>query len=226
MTAITPPIPCVEALTGEAPVMSIVWLHGLGADGHDFGPIVPELGLKFAARFVFPHAPFRPITINGGMQMRAWFNILGIERSAAEDEPGIRSSAALVERLIDREVARGIPSHRIVLAGFSQGGAMALHAGLRHRDTLAGVLALSAFLPLARTLADEGSAANREVPVMMLHGTADPIISLSFAERSCTELRAAGYAPEWRTYAMAHSVCPEEIRDISAWLHGLHAGFS
>jgi len=226
MTAITPPIPCVEALTGEAPVMSIVWLHGLGADGHDFGPIVGELGLAFAARFVFPHAPHRPITINGGMQMRAWFDILGVERSAAEDETGIRASAALVERLVEREVARGMPSQRIVLAGFSQGGAMALHAGLRHREPLAGVLALSAFLPLARTLAREGSEANRQVPIMMLHGTADPIISLPFAERSCAELRAAGYAPDWRTYAMPHSVCPDEIRDISGWLHGLYAQFN
>jgi phospholipase/carboxylesterase len=225
MTAITPPIPCVEALTGEAPVMSVVWLHGLGADGHDFGPVVPEFGLRFGVRFVFPHAPFRPITINGGMQMRAWFDILGFDRTAA-DETGIRASASLVERLIEREVARGIPANRIVLAGFSQGGAMALYAGLRYRERLAGVLALSAFLPLARSLADEGSEAGKQVPILMLHGTADPIIAISFAERSCAQLRAAGYAPEWRSYAMAHNVCPEEIRDISSWLVGLHAGFN
>jgi phospholipase/carboxylesterase len=158
--------------------------------------------------------------------MRAWFDILGFDRAAAEDEAGIRASAALVERLIEREVARGIPFEQIVVAGFSQGGAMALHAGLRCRERLAGVLALSAFLPLASLLADEGSAANKAVPILMLHGTADPVIAISFAERSCAHLRDVGYAPDWRSYAMPHSVCPEEIRDISTWLCGLHAGIS
>ncbi len=213
----------IEVSTGEAPRLGIIWLHGLGADGHDFEPIVPELRLPFAARFVFPHAPERSITINNGMRMRAWFDILTVSRNGAEDEPAIRDSAARVQRLIDREIERGLRAEQIVLAGFSQGGALALHLGLRETRPLAGIMALSAFLPLAATLADERSDANADVPIFWGHGAADPIIELAFAERSLGHLRANDYEVQFETYPMAHSVCPEEITAIGAWLRDLAA---
>ena len=161
----------IELTTGDAPSFAVIWLHGLGADGHDFEPIVPELRLRDAVRFVFPHAPVRPVTINGGMAMRAWYDILGFDRNAKEDAAGIRASAAAVTELIDREIDRGIPAERIALAGFSQGGAIALHAALREPRALAGVLALSTYLPLAASLASERSAANAAIPIFMAHGT-------------------------------------------------------
>lgn len=212
------PLGCIERTVGGEPRFSVIWLHGLGADGHDFEPIVPELGLAGDYRFVFPHAPVRPVTINGGMRMRAWFDILALDRHAREDEAGIRESARAVEELIEREVARGIAPRAIVVAGFSQGGALALHVGLRASRPLAGVLALSCFLPLAGTLANEQRAAKADLPIFMAHGTADPIVALELGEASREILEAEGYRVEWHTYPMGHAVCPAEVRDIARWL--------
>jgi phospholipase/carboxylesterase len=213
----------IEITTGEPPSLAVIWLHGLGADGHDFEPIVPELGLRIPVRFVFPHAPVRPVTINGGMAMRAWYDILGFDRQAAEDAGGIRASAAAVTALIDRELARGMASDRIVLAGFSQGGAIALHTALREPRPLAGVLALSTYLPLAATLAAERSAANSGLPIFMAHGTADTVLPLTLAESARRTLGALGYEVEWHAYPMPHSVCMEEVSAIGAWLAALPA---
>jgi phospholipase/carboxylesterase len=208
----------VDMETAPAPTASIVWMHGLGADGHDFAPVVPELALPFAARFVFPHAPMRPVTINYGAVMRAWYDVRGVGGERREDVDGVRESAEQIEVLIAREHARGVPAGRIVLAGFSQGGAMALHTGLRHRERLAGVLALSCFLPLADRLGEEVSAANRDVPIFFAHGRFDELIPMARAERAREILAGLGYRVEWHDYPMPHSVCPEEIADISAWL--------
>ncbi len=208
----------IEIETGARPERSVVWLHGLGADGNDFVPIVPELDLPEAAiRFVFPHAPMQPVTINAGMVMRAWYDIsdAAIRR---EDERGVRASQTLVEALIEREKRRGTPASRLILAGFSQGGAIALQTGLRHPERLAGIMALSCYLPLADTLAGEASAANKDVPIFMAHGTQDPIVALPRATRSREALEQLGYAVEWHEYRMPHSVCPEEVGQISAWL--------
>jgi phospholipase/carboxylesterase len=207
----------IEIETTPAPKASIIWLHGLGADGHDFEPIVPELGLpkSTAVRFIFPHAPVRPVTINGGARMRAWYDVTP---DGQQDAGGIRVSQAHVEALIAREHTRRITAGAIVLAGFSQGGAMALQTGLRHAERLAGILALSAYLPLPDTLAQEASAANRDLPIFMAHGTQDPVIPLSWAKRSRDLLVGLGYAAEWHEYPMPHSVCAEEIADIGHWL--------
>ena len=202
----------VEIETGSPPRAAVIWLHGLGADGHDFEPIVPELRLKQAVRFVFPHAPVQPVTINQGMRMRAWYDILQFG-PGPEDETGVRASQQLVEEMIAAEKARGIG--KIVLAGFSQGGAIVLQAALRHSERLAGVLALSTYLPLHRTLEAERSAANREVPIFMAHGQYDEIIPLARAEQSRQFLERLDYRVQWHTYPMPHSVCPEEIADIS-----------
>jgi len=211
----------IELTTGEAPQLAVIWMHGLGADGHDFEPIVPELRLGIPVRFVFPHAPMRPVTINGGMAMRAWYDILGFDRHAKEDAAGIRASATAVGELIEREIERGIPSERIVLAGFSQGGAVALQTALREPRPLAGVLALSTYLPLAASLASERSAANAGVPIFMAHGTSDSVLPFSLGESSRRALEALGYVVDWRSYSMAHSVCLEEIGAIGAWLAAL-----
>jgi phospholipase/carboxylesterase len=208
----------VEIDPGPQATHSVVWLHGLGADGHDFEPIVPELRLTMPVRFVFPHAPVRPITINGGVPMRAWFDILSFERGGAEDVQAIRESADAVRALLDREIERGIPSQQIVLAGFSQGGALALHLALREKRPLAGIMALSAFLPLAETLDGEKSPVNASTPIFWAHGLSDPIIDLEFARLSIARLQDCGYLPEVRTYPMGHGVCAEEVRDIAAWL--------
>jgi len=207
----------IEVETGPAPRAAIIWLHGLGADGHDFEPIVPELSLPpaTAVRFVFPHAPIQAVTINGGARMRAWYDI---GHDGRQDAAGIRASQSRVEALIARERGRGVAAHRIVLAGFSQGGAIALQTGLRHPDPLAGVLALSTYLPLADTLEKEASAAARDVPIFMAHGVEDPLIPLARAARSRDRLSALGYRVEWHEYPMPHSVCAEEIRDIGVWL--------
>lgn len=212
------PLETLEIDTGPAPELAILWLHGLGADGYDFEPLVPELKLPFAARFVFPHAPVRPITVNGGVAMRGWYDILGWGRNVRQDDAGIRASAAAVTQLIDIEISRGIPAERIVLAGFSQGGAIALHTGLREPRRLAGILALSTYLPVADTLPKEKSAANAAIPIFMAHGTADPILPLSLAEQSRGHLEQEGYAVDWHVYPMPHSVCMPEIEDIAAWL--------
>ena len=212
------PLETVELESAPAPLASIIWMHGLGADGHDFVPIVPELRVPVAVRFVFPHAPMRPVTINQGMVMRAWYDVRAIHGERREDAEGVRASQAQIEALIAREKARGIPAGRIVLAGFSQGGAMALHTGLRHPERLAGVLALSCFLPLADALAAEAAPANRDVPVFMAHGAYDDLIPLARARRAHDALAALGWRVEWHQYPMPHSVCPEEIVDVSAWL--------
>jgi phospholipase/carboxylesterase len=209
----------VERETGPAPTASVVWLHGLGADGHDFDPIVPALRLPGGpeVRYVFPHAPVRPVTINNGMVMRAWYDILAIQRGAREDEAGIRASGAAVDALIKREVERGVPAHRVFVAGFSQGGAVALHAGLRHPERLAGVIALSCYLPL-RAAADEFHEANRDTPIFMAHGSLDPVVPQALGEESAKLLAAAGYDVAFKRYVMPHSVCPQEVEDIRDWM--------
>lgn len=205
----------VEVCTGDQPKLCVVWLHGLGADGHDFEPIVDELELPFAVRFIFPHAPVRPVTVNGGLPMRAWYDIFNLVGDP-EDAAGIRASAAVVTELLDSERARGPES--IVLAGFSQGGAIALHAGLRYERPLAGLLVLSSYLPLADDLAAEKAEANLAVPISMSHGSADTVVPEGLAERSCERLRSQGYRVEWHSYPMAHSVCAEQLRDLNDWL--------
>ena len=208
----------IEIETAKNPSASIIWLHGLGADGNDFAPIVPELDLpKEAIRFVFPHAPVQPVTINGGMRMRAWYDIAdGALRR--EDERGVRASQALIETLIGREKKRGTKAGRLVLAGFSQGGAIALQTGLRHPERIAGIMALSTYVPIGEKLPAEASAANRDVPIFMAHGSYDPVIALARAEQSRGLLQSLGYSVEWREYPMPHSVCPEELAAIGAWL--------
>jgi phospholipase/carboxylesterase len=213
----------IEIETAPDPQAAVIWLHGLGADGNDFAPIVPELRLAGApaVRFVFPHAPMMPVTINNGHVMRAWYDVSfgdleGKTRQA--DEKGVRASQAAIEQLIARENARGIAADKIVIAGFSQGGAIALQTGLRHAEKLAGIMALSTYLPLAPTLAAEAAAANRAIPIFYAHGTHDPVIPLAMATASRAALAAAGYSVDWHEYPMQHSVCIEEIADISAWL--------
>lgn len=199
---------------------SVIWLHGLGADGHDFVPIVPELRLRDAAsvRFVFPHAPVRPVTLNGGMPMRAWFDVTGFDRSAIQDEPGIRDSDRAVRRWIEHERATGVDTTSIVLAGFSQGGSMALFSGLRYELRLAGVLALSTYLPPVPDLEAEASPANRDLPILMCHGRFDPVVDIDYGRRSKTYLSSLGYAVDWREYPMQHEVSRAEIDLIGEWL--------
>jgi phospholipase/carboxylesterase len=213
----------VEVETGRNPTASVIWLHGLGADGHDFEPVVPELvrSGEPALRFVFPHAPVRPVTLNNGYPMRAWYDILGIDRQSKQDEVGIRSSAAAVQALIARENERGISSNRIVLAGFSQGGAMALFVGLRYPERLAGIMGLSCYPVLAATLDAERQAANQETPIFLAHGTFDPMVDISLGREGHKLLEARGYPVEWHSYPMPHSVSPEEIQAIAAWLRRL-----
>jgi phospholipase/carboxylesterase len=209
----------IQLETGRDPERSVIWLHGLGADGRDFVPIVGELALPAAPiRFVFPHAPVQPVTINNGMSMRAWYDIVANDLARREDERGVRASQGLVEALVARERERGVPAARLVLAGFSQGGAISLQTGLRHPERLAGIMALSTYVPIAATLAAERNAANGDVPIFMAHGTQDPIIPLAHARRSRELLERLGYPVEWHEYAMPHSVSPQEIDDIGAWL--------
>ena len=214
------PLPSIELATGDNAAASVIWLHGLGADGNDFVPVVDELELppRLAVRFIFPHAPMQPVTINGGFVMRAWYDVFHQDMSLREDETGVRRSQQEIEKLITKEKDRGIAASRIVLAGFSQGGAIALHTGLRHPERLAGIMALSCYLPLAATLAAEADAANHAVPIFMAHGTADPLIPLPLASRSRVQLEQQGYRVEWHQYLMPHSVCQEEIQDIGRWL--------
>lgn len=211
--------PVVIEPPGEA-TASVIWLHGLGADGNDFVPVVPELGeaLVRSTRFVFPHAPRIPVTINGGMVMRAWYDIADAELDRRADESGVRASRKRLDELIQVEMDRGLASERIVLAGFSQGGAIALQTGLRHPRPLAGIMALSTYLPLAESLRSEAHAANHDVPIFMAHGSQDPVIPLALSERSRRLMGELGYDVECHTYPMPHSVCAEEIRDIACWL--------
>jgi phospholipase/carboxylesterase len=210
----------IEHSSSDQPGASLIVLHGLGADGNDFVPIAQELDLAAigGARFVLPHAPMRPVTLNGGFVMRAWYDILGTPLARREDEAGLRESQAQIEALIAREVARGMPASRIVLMGFSQGCAMTLMTGLRHPERLAGLVGLSGYLPLAETTAAERSDANALVPIFMAHGEHDPMIAIDRAEASRDTLRGLGYAVDWHAYPMAHSVCMEEIADLNRWL--------
>ena len=204
----------IQIETGPNPDAAVIWLHGLGADGHDFEPIVPELELARPVRFVFPHAPIRPVTINQGMRMRAWYDIFQFG-GGPEDEAGLRASQKLTEELI---AGQGLPAGRIVLAGFSQGGAIVLLTALRHAERLAGVMALSTYLPLAGKLAAERAEANRETPIFMAHGRYDDLIPMQRAQASRDYLQKLGYAVEWHDYPMPHSVCAPQIADISSFL--------
>ena len=212
---------CVEIVTGPNPTHSVVWLHGLGADGNDFAPIVPELRLPAtkAIRFVFPHAPVQPVTINGGMAMRSWYDILVPNLVRIEDEKGIRQSERAVDALIQREVGRGVPTEKIVLAGFSQGCAMTLHTGLRAPYKLAGLMGLSGYLPLIDMADQDRHSANTNTPIFMAHGSFDPVVALERAQASHQKLTSLGYPVQWHTYPMQHSVCPEEIRDMAEFLN-------
>ena len=209
----------VEVETAPNPRHAVLWLHGLGADGHDFAPVVPQLVRTSwpPLRFVFPHAPQRPVTINAGMRMRAWYDIVGFDLAQRQDEPGIRDSIAQVEALIERETQRGVAPERLILAGFSQGGAIALAAGLRHAQKLCGLVALSTYLPIAEILAAERHAANAAPPIFMGHGRYDPVVPLRLGELSRDHLHGFGHPLEWRSYPMAHQVCAAEIDDLAAW---------
>jgi phospholipase/carboxylesterase len=207
-------VDAIQIETGARPEAAVIWLHGLGADGHDFEPIVPELRLKKPVRFVFPHAPIRPVTINQGMRMRAWYDILQLG-GGPEDDAGLRASQKITEDLIR---AQSLPPSKIVLAGFSQGGAIVLQTALRYPERLAGVMALSTYLPLAGTLAAERSEANRDLPIFMAHGQYDELIPIQRSRQSREHLEQLGYKIEWHEYPMPHSVCAPEIGDISAFL--------
>jgi len=213
----------IEIETGRNPAASVIWMHGLGADGNDFVPVVQELGLPQAlpVRFIFPHAPMQPVTINNGYVMRAWYDVSldDLEgRSRRADENGVRASQAAIGKLIAREAEKGISFKNIVLAGFSQGGAVALQTGLRYPQQLAGVLALSTYLPLADSLPQEASPANQRTPIFMAHGTHDPVVPYAMGSKSKELLGTMGYSVEWHDYPMQHSVCLEEIQDIGVWL--------
>ena len=220
-------LPCLEiysdvetnsTLTPTAAQFAIIWLHGLGADGHDFEPIVPELKLHLPIRFIFPHAPEIPVTINSGAVMPAWYDIKAPQIETMEDEAGIRNSQRAVTALIEREIERGIESHKIILAGFSQGGAIALHTGLRYDKPLAGILGLSTYLPLAHTLENELSDANRKTLIKLAHGSYDQIVPIHLAEESKSNLDQLGYQTDFDAYPMEHGVCPEEVTAISHWI--------
>ena len=220
----------VEIETGQGePQGSVIWLHGLGADGHDFEPIVPELRLpgELRLRFVFPHAPVRPVTINGGMSMRAWYDILTLDRDGPTDDAGVRDSGVILEALIQREQDRGVAANKIVVAGFSQGGAIAMHAALRSKQKLAGLMALSTYLPISKAFQDEvvdsADSGHTDLPVFMGHGSLDPMLPMALGRDSADLLIANGFNVEWHDYPMAHAVCAEEIDDIRAWLLSVYA---
>ena len=219
-------LPHIKRDSGKNPQHSIIWLHGLGADGEDFLPIADELKLPVAVRYIFPHAPRRPVTINGGFVMRAWYDIydaaptggLAPKDGRKQDEDGIRASQAEIEKLIAQEKQRGVAAANIYLAGFSQGGAIVLHTGLRHAERLGGILALSTYLPLSATLAAEASSAGKQTPVFMVHGRSDPIIPCALGQSSAQLLTTQGYELEWHEYPMQHAVCERELQDIERWL--------
>ena len=215
-----PLIETIEIETTPVPTAAVIWMHGLGADGHDFAPIVRELDLSgcHGIRFVFPHAEAMPVTINNGYVMRAWYDILGMDLVRREDAHGLRASQERIEDLIAHEISRGIPPQRIVLAGFSQGCAMTLQTGLRYSQTLAGLMCLSGYLPLANAVASERHAANQQTPIFMAHGRGDSVVQINRAEASRDLLIELGYTIDWHEYMMQHSVCAEEIDDISQWL--------
>lgn len=214
---------CVEINPVAPPAWVVIWLHGLGADGHDFEAIVPQLQLDatIPVRFVFPHAPLRPITINGGMVMRGWYDIRQMDLSRDMDTQSVIESSGLLTALIERELNSGIASNRIILAGFSQGGAIVLHTGPRFSRPLAGILALSTYAPTIASLPTERHSANQTTPILMTHGEFDPLIPVSLGEATRDRLLELNYALQWKTFPMQHEVCLEEIRDISAWLHSV-----
>ena len=222
------PLQQIELSTGPEPRGTVIWMHGLGADGWDFVPIVRELPLPedLQLRFIFPHAPVRAVTINNGYEMRAWYDIKQNDIARMPDEAGIRESQAQVEALIAREAKRGIAPEHVVLAGFSQGGAIALQAGLRHRERLGGIVALSTYLPLQESLDAEASAANKATPIFMAHGTQDPVIPVQLADASRKALDERGYKIDWQVWPMPHSVCAEEISAIGEYLTWVYKGGS
>ena len=210
----------IEIETAPNPQVAVIWMHGLGADGNDFVPLVDELDLTGlpGIRFIFPHAKTMPVTINNGYVMRAWYDIVGTDIARREDEAGLRASQVDVEALIAREKSRGIPAERIILAGFSQGCAMTLQTGLRHNEKLAGLLCLSGYVPLADKISNERSEASLKTPIFLVHGTHDGVIPVARAHQSRDLLKALGYQVEWHEYPMQHSLCLEEVNDIGAWL--------
>jgi phospholipase/carboxylesterase len=223
-------IESVEVETGDDPVGSVIWLHGLGADGHDFEAIVPELRLTDSVplRFVFPHAPVRPVTVNGGAAMRAWYDIVSLDKKGRADAAGIDESSALLDALVENEQERGIECSKIVIAGFSQGGAIALHNVLHSEKRFCGLMALSAYLPLIDRVSAEvaqlSESADTSLPVFMGHGNLDPMVPFESGRESADVLEKLGYSVEWHEYPMAHSVCPQEIADVSQWLKALYSG--
>jgi len=212
----------VEVTTGENPEGSVIWLHGLGADGHDFEPIVAELRLPsdLSLRFVFPHAPVQPVTINGGMAIRSWYDIVSFDAEGRADRSGVLKSSALLEGLIVKETERGIAADKIVLAGFSQGGAVAIHTALQTGQAIAGLMALSTYMVLPDDA--ETAVCRKDLPIFMAHGSFDPVLRMEWGRSSAERLIAAGYSVEWHEYPMAHAVCPEEIADISTWLSAIY----
>lgn len=210
----------LEIYGSQAPDSAVIWLHGLGADGHDFETVIEELRLP-SVRFILPHAPYRPVTLNNGYSMRAWFDLYGLEAGSPQDETGIRGAQAQIESLIEHERQRGIAADRIILAGFSQGGAVALHTALRHAERLGGVLGLSTYLPLKSAMTVDAHPSNRDLPIFLAHGTFDNVISLELAKASADFLWQHDHQIEWHEYAMAHSVCLEEIADIRGFIHGI-----
>jgi phospholipase/carboxylesterase len=226
MPVLRPALETVEVEARARPSATVIWMHGLGADGHDFEPLVPHLAnaLNLSVRFIFPHAPVRPITLNAGMQMRAWYDIIGLDLHSAQDDSGIRASADAIGSLIKRENERGIGTNHIVLAGFSQGGAMSLYTGARYPEKLAGIIGLSCYLPLAASFASERLAANQSTPIFLAHGSLDPMIEERRGIETRTVLEAAGYAVECHSYRMAHEVCAEEIAAIAAYLQRVLPG--
>jgi len=215
-------ITLIEVDSAANPSVAVIWMHGLGADGSDFEPIVPELGLAEspAVRFIFPNAPYRPVTCNGGYVMRAWYDIISLEPDSRQiDETGLLESREIVRQLIQREEKRGIPSQRIFLAGFSQGGAVAYLSALTHPEPLAGVIALSTYIPEARLITEDLSAANRHIPLFVAHGTDDDVVSITLGRQALALLEQCGLKPAWHTYDIPHSVCIDEVRDIGTWLN-------
>jgi len=206
---------------GQTPDAAVIWLHGLGADGHDFAGIVPQLGLSksLSIRFIFPHAPVRPVTINGGMAMRSWYDILALSEMRSISEAELQTSCDQVADFIQDQIAQGIDSRRIILAGFSQGGAVVLSTALRYEKPLGGVMALSTYLPVPRWIEEGKTAANANIPLLMAHGTMDPVVPYSLAQTSRALLERYGYEVEWHDYPMPHSVCPQQIMDLARWIN-------
>ena len=213
----------VEVTTGDNPIGSVIWLHGLGADGHDFEPIVPELNLpaNIPLRFVFPHAPLQPVTINDGMAMRSWYDILSFDEEGRTDRAGVLKSSDVLHDLIGREIERGIKEEKIVIAGFSQGGAVAIHTALRTSYNIAGLMALSTYMALR----DDADAAvsRRDLPIFMAHGSFDPVLKIDWGRASADKIIETGYSVDWHEYPMAHAICPQEVADISSWLSGIYS---